>query len=145
MENDINTNDKDQNPEEDLLAYTQSVRKEAIELHFKKDGHVNIKDNDDVHALATLLRDMDTQEINKAKLKVDKEANTNKEATLQLVNAMINSISFDTFKTNNPINRTDISLPDDIGDREYVEGEMSVGVSTLDADAFFQKNVQKDN
>lgn len=129
---------------ETLLDYTQTLRKRLIEkfllIFFPENGENKNYDIKEVKAFAELLRDMDVQELAKLRLALDKNTSKDKEAVYDLVIGILNQLSPNQLRSNTPIIVNKTGLDEDDGVRDYIPGEMDIGVMNEDIETFYQKN-----
>lgn len=109
------------------LQYTQALRKKLIEHLVKENEGKITSDLDEIRTALQAAKDMDAQELTVMRIQVDdKNGQSAKEASALIVQALTR-LAPEQMKHNLTHSLIEGTADDRLGDREYVEGEMSIG------------------
>jgi ABC-type antimicrobial peptide transport system ATPase subunit len=131
-------------PEDDILAYTHSKRRDIVNTLTAK----GVPDDPDViKILLTTLKDMDSQTINRKRIKVDEKTNDVQAQSAAVIAKILSSMTNVTANATLDISaeyRVIPSLPDSIAAPVLVAGETDLIAATLTYGEFLEKYNDED-
>ena len=126
-------------PEDDILAYTHSKRKDIVKTLTAK----GVPDDPEViKILLNTLKDMDSQTINRKRIKVDEKTNDVQAQSAAVIAKILSGMTNVTTNTTLDISaeyRVIPSLPDSVPLPVLVAGETDIIAATLTYDEFLEK------
>ena len=112
------------------IDYTQSIRKQIVSAITSDGDYTKLANDDDrVKILLTTLKDMDQAALGRLRIKSD---NDNVDKLIQskaMVTDILAQFNPNQVSIDGSVNRNKRSFDEEDGNRDYVEGEMSVGIS----------------
>lgn len=126
-------------PDNDVLDYTQSIRKRLITTLVKETEA--LQDPKVVNAIGGLLDGMDRQVLGKMKIRIEEQQTTNQEGMAANVAEMLKQMGSGghNFQASSPVPREVPKLGSDVPDPILVEGEIATIVPQQDYDSFHAK------
>jgi hypothetical protein len=125
-----------QDPDEQILEYTQGIRKQIVTELVKKNE--NLQDPDCINTISKVLDGMDRQALGKMKIRVEEKQATNQEGMAANIAELLRQMGSNghNFQAPVPVPREVPALGSDVPDPVLVDGETATNPAQQDFDSF---------